>query len=281
MDDLSNDIFKDEKKGVARLFRKLPKKVRIVIFILSFVITYAGGIISRPLFDRVYVNFVKQDHNSGVQIGKVEGTNTINFGTNSNCPFKFCSNFKDEKWMNMDRFTIVQDNPMVLKSPNTSALPGATLFFNEDVGNFTMLTFLTPLSSPSPNMVVAYGHFLRCIIGDGDYSKISCQINVDYPKAIENWSYLNSEGKLHGKNLRYQISPFTKDNELQIKFSILKVNDNKQVEIKLNDQVPLTWLLPKEFENRIQKEKVGVGLFTAGQDDVEAVFKEFMLDTRI
>lgn len=287
MDELGHEIFKEEEKGVIKFFKKLPKKVRSIIFVLSYLSIFIGGIASRPLFDSLRVsisnNYFKQVGNSNLQIGKVEGANTtINVGTNTNnCPVKFCSDFKDNKWKYKERFVNVQEDPLILKSPNSSALPGATMFFDEAVGNFTMQAFVTPMASPSANLAIAYGHFLRCILGDGDYSKVSCQINTSYPNAIENWSYLDADGELHGRNLRYQISHFSKGSELQVRFGLLKVNDRTQVEIKLNDQAPLDWYFPKEFENRTQREKVGIGLFTAGEDDVKAVFKQFQLDPHI
>lgn len=287
MDELGHEIFKVEEKGFVKYLRNLiPKKLRKSFYIILIIGSFFGGYKSRPFIDQKISLANIGTNQTGLFNfsfgGKVEGANTsADNEMRPNCIYKFCSNFEDEKWSYKDRFITVQTDPLILKSPNTSSLPGATLFYNEDVGSFTMQTFITPLASPSANMVVAYGHFLRCIIGDGDYSKISCQINTAYPKAIENWSYFSSEGTLHGKHLHYQISPFTKDNELQIKFSMLKVNDKTQIEIKLNDQVPITWFLPEEFEDRTQREKVGIGLFTAGQDDVEAVFKQFQLDPHI
>lgn len=287
MDKLVHDVFKEEEKGVIKFFKKLPKKARSIVFALFCISIFVSGIASRPLFDRLRItisnNYFKQDGNSNLQIGNVEGANTtINFGASgNNCPVKFCSDFKDGKWKYKERFINIQDDPLILKSPNSSALPGATMFFDEAVGNFTMQAFVTPMASPSANLAIAYGHFLRCIIGDGDYSKVSCQINTTYPTTTESWSYFDSDGVLHGRNLRYQLSQFSKNNELQVKFSILKINGRTQIEIKLNDEVPMDWLLPKDFENRTQKEKVGIGLFTAGEDNVEAVFKQFQLDPHI
>lgn len=286
MDDIGKDLFKEEKRGVVKSFKKLPKWLRMFLFVSLLIFDFIGGLSARPLFDRLNINlfnsYVKQNGNSNIQIGKVAGTNTtVNIGDDDNCPVKFCSKFTDGKWQYIDRFSVIQEDPLILKSPSSKSLPGATMYFSEEVGNFTMQAFITPMASQSANISVAYGHFLRCIIGDGDYSKIACQINVDYPKSIEKWSYLNSEGKLYGRNQHYQISHFPEKNELQIRFKFMKINDSTQIEIKINDQIPMTWNLPREFENRTKREKVGIGLFTAGQDDVSAVFKLFQLDPNI
>lgn len=284
MKDTKQEIFREEEKRLVKIFRRIPKNIRLFIYILSLFICFSGGFSSRPFFDNLHIenitNHFSVKGNSNVSIGKVEGVETVNIGTN-NCLFKYCSNFQDDKWKYKERFNILQEDPLIVKSPNSKSLPGATMFYDEEVGNFTMQAFLTPMSTPSANLALAYGHFIRCIIGDGDYSKISCQMNSTYPSTVENWSYFDSIGKLYGRNQHYQISRFLVNNEIQIKFSILKVNDRKQIEIKINDQVPMNWFIPKEFENRTQREKVGIGLFTAGQDDVKAVFKQFQLDPHI
>lgn len=287
MNELTDEIFKEEEKGLAKYYKKfIPKRLRIYVYFIFLVVSFVGGYDSRPFIEQK-INSQKAGvlQNGLINFfigGKVKSAETSVYQENkSSCPFKYCSDFKDDKWEYKERFTVIQDDPLVLKSPNTQALPGATMFFGQEVGNFTSQMFITPLASPSANLSVVYGHFLRCIIGDGDYSKISCQINAAYPKTIEDWRYFDSNGNIHGRYLRYQIAHFSKGNELQLRFSILKINDRTQIEIKLNDQVPLDWFLPEEFEKRIKMEKVGVGLFTAGEEDVEAVFKQFQLDPHI
>jgi len=282
VDDLSKEIFKEEKKEVIKTVRKFPKWLRVFLFILVYIV----GLATRPLFDHFLINVqnnnVKQNGKTNVNIGQVAGTNTmINIGSDDKCPVKFCSKFKDGNWQYFDRFSVIQDDPLILQSPNSKKLPGATMYFSEEVGNFTMQTFITPLATLSANISVAYGHLLRCIIGDGDYIKTACQLNTDYPTSVENWSYFDSQGNLHGRNQQYQKSSFSVNNELQIRFEMSKIDGRTKIDVKLNDQVPMSWLLPKKFENRAQMEKVGIGLFTAGQDDVKAVFKHFQLDPHI
>lgn len=280
MDEFSKEVFKEEKRTLAKYFLKLPKLLRWVLFFLYTIIPFILGFVIGKY--NINLNNFIQKGAYIININKVEGTSTINVAPQiSSCSVKFCSDFKDGLWQYEDRFVKIQDDPLILKSPHTSALPGATMFYNEAIGNFTAETFITPEASTSANLVVAYGHFVRCIIGDGDYTKVSCQVNGDYPKAIESWSYIDKDGQLHGRYEQHQISPFSPNQELQLQFGLEKVGTSTVITIKLNDQVPLEWKLPKSFEGKTQIEKVGVGLFTTNFDDVQAVFKKFQLDPHI
>lgn len=281
MTEFDSELFKKQRKTLTQGLQKLPKFLQWVIFsiytICALMFGYLGGKNNISLN-----NFIHIERNIFSFGGKVAGTETDNSSPPLvTCVVKFCSDFLDDTWLNFDRFQKIQDDPLILKSPNTPALPGATMFFNNDVENFSANIFITPEATTSANLVVAWGHFIRCIIGDGDYSKVSCQINEDYPKKIEAWSYMDNEGELHGKNLRYQLSSFSPNQELQIKFEIEKVGDDKIISLKLNDHVPLLWKFPKGFIAKTKIERVGVGLFTTRYDDVQAVFKKFQLDPHL
>lgn len=277
MDELSKELFKDERKEVIKQFGHLPKSIKWLLFIIYTAGVFAGGV----KIGNLNLHFNVFAPKGGTSVN-VEGAKTVNVNTQpSSCPAKFCSDFKDGSWKYKDRFIPIQDDPLILKSPHSSALPGATMFYDNDIGSFTSETFITPEATISANLVVAYGHFIRCIIGDGDYTKVSCQINEAYPKEVESWSYLDKDGQLHGRNLQYQSSPFSSNKELQIQFGIQKIKDVTIITIKLNDQVPLEWRLPKSLEGKTQIEKVGVGLFTTNYDDVQAIFKQFQLDPHL
>jgi hypothetical protein len=278
MNEFVDEAFKEQKKSVFKFLTKLPKIVKWALFTIYTLLVFFGGRISRNF--SFNLNVISQSGKNTVQVGTVEGDATINYGVNS-CPVKFCSNFKDGSWEYIERFIKIQDDPLILKSPNSAALPGATMFYKEDVGNFTAEAFITPEATTSANLAVAWGHLIRCIIGDGDYTKISCQVNEAHPKEIETWSYIDKDGQLHGRHEQHQLSPFSPGKELQVKFEIQKINNITMLRIKLNDHVPLEWQLPKAYEGRTQREKVGIGLFTTNFDDVEAVFKRFQLDPHL
>lgn len=285
MDNLEKDLFSEEFKETKKFYHKLPKPLRIIVFFVFIVswtfLSFYGGV----KFDSLHINLNNNKQsghdNTQIGIGSVQGTSTINLNSSNTCPVKFCSNFKDSKWENLDRFIKLQDDPLILESPHSAALPGATMFFPEEVGKFAMEVFITPQASNSANLVLAYGHFARCIIGDGDYTKISCQINEAYPKAVESWSYIDNDGKLYGKYEQHQIASFSPNKELQIRFSLDLIDTYPNLTVKINDQTPLNWKIPKDFQNRTQREKIGIGLFTTKFDDVQAVFKQFRLDPHL
>lgn len=220
---------------------------------------------------------------SGVQQIGIINTNQNNvLSAQSQCPFKYCSDFKDGKWKDFDQFIVIQNDPLlILKSPNNPRKPGATMYYEQDVGNFTSEFFVTPMASVSANLAFAYGNLTRCIIGDGNYQSISCQINEDYPKAPKDWTYFDKEGKLHGKISQWQLSKFEPNRELQLRFEFQKIEENESIIIKINDQAPLIWKLPKKFQRLVKLDKVGISLFTTNYDDVQAVFKQFRLDPHL
>lgn len=274
MNGTREEAFRKENKSVVSFIRKLPSLIRWFLYIFSYLIIivisyWAGKNNFNPKNFLVIVGFNN----------KVEGMNSEGppYPTNT-CVVKYCSDFKDGLWQYEDRFVTIQKDPLILKSPNTQALPGATMFFKNSVGDFTANITIIPEATVSANLAVAWGHFIRCIIGDGDYSKISCQVNTSYPKEIESWSYFDKEGILYGKSLQYQLSPFVVDQELQLKFEIEGKENSKLIRLKLNDHVPIEWKIPNKYSDKSKTEKVGVGLFTTEFDDVQAVFKNFQLD---
>lgn len=276
-EELSKDVFKEQRKGLAKYFHKLPKSLRWLLFIASYVVTLLTGNKLPPLnLNLNQLGIVNIQSNQ-----KVEGAQTSIYNS---CPVKFCSDFGDKSnWTNIERFVALQDAPLILKSPNSSSLPGATMFYNQSVGSFSMQTSIIPESTVSANIVVAYGHLLRCIVGDSDYSTISCQINDAYPKKIEDWSYIDTEGGLHGKNKQYQFAspPLSPNKELHLQFGMGKINGITTINIQLNEEVPLQWKLPTNLEGTDTNDFVGLGLITNNLDDVQAVFKKFQLDPHL
>lgn len=281
---IENELQKEVKPELRKFFLRLfqskywnwLKKPLVIILILHYlvgIVSLKTGIvnINLDLLNRSNTNI------SGIQ--QVGDNNSVVLSVNTQCLSRFCSDFKkDDDWIGKNKFIPVQQDPLILKSPNSKALPGATMFYKEDVGNFTVKAFINPQATSSANLVLSYGSFYRCIIGDSDYELITCQINQSYPKVPEDWSYIDKEGGMHGKNKQFQKRPFKPKDELEIKFEQRKSADNAIISIKLNEQVPAEWVLPKKFQGLTRREKIGIGLITNIYDDAQAIFKQFELN---
>lgn len=287
MDDLEKDLFAEEKKETLRFFRKFPKPLRRTIYGFRIFLEIAGalgliGIATGSLIFNISITNILGAHTSNIaQNQKADNGGTVinNFGTINNC--QNCSNFKDGKWKDIDRFKKISDDPLTLKSPNSLALPGAVMFYNQSVKNFTMQAVLTPQATTSANLLVQYGNFSKCIIGDANYSFISCRINTAYPSNEAVWSYIDKDGGLHGNSEQHQMSSFEPTQDLQLKYEIRDSGSNRIISIKINEKPPVEWKLPEKYANKDLSDKVGLGLFTTKYDDVQAVFKQFQLDPHL
>lgn len=274
------ETLKPEISKFKRQWKKIPRVAKIAILITAFIfqpfvlkqlglITFNVSLLNG--FSTKY--FIWQSGNNNL-VAPVLSDST-------KCIVRYCSDFEVDDWIGEKNFIVVQKNPLILKSPSSPQLPGATMYYGANVGNFIANIFLTPQASASPNLVLTYGHFYRCILGDADYSTLTCQINQDYPTVPENWAYFDQDGIIHGKNKRFQISPFKPNKELEIRFSQSEDEDNTKISIKINDQVPVEWILPKKYQRQTQTEKIGIGLITTTYKDVQAVFKHFELDPKL
>lgn len=285
MDNLIKDELREGFKPEIHWFRKklhsvIPRTLRkplfVTVFILSLLldmliaIGIKQGIITintTTLINTNYSHVIQQSGNN----------NKVVLSEATECLSRFCSDFADDKWTDKERFILVQKDPLVLKSPNSISLPGATMYYKEEVGSFTAQIFITPQASISANLTLTYGRFYRCILGDSDYKIISCQINQGYPTIPENWSYFDEDGIMYGKNKRYLIRPFESNKEMQIRFEQKENNGNTIISIKINNQVPAEWILPKRHQGQTLREKVGLGLISTTYGDSQAIFKRFEL----
>ncbi|MBU1000241.1 hypothetical protein KKE78_02500 [Patescibacteria group bacterium] len=291
MDNFITDEIKQEFKPESRWFRKIwrktiPTKLRKPIFVGIFILSLIISILTIIGIWQGVVNFnlsllnKSVSNQSGIQ--QSGNNNSIVLSANTQCLSRYCSDFKkDDDWVGKNKFVPIQEDPLILKSPNSEALPGATMFYKKDVGNFTAKAFISPQATSSANLVLSYGSFYRCILGDADYELITCQINQSYPKVPEDWGYFDKDGGLHGRNKQYQKRPFQSQNELEIRFEQRTDANNTIISIKLNEQVPAEWILPKKFQGLTRSEKIGIGLITNAYDDAQAIFKHFELNSQL
>lgn len=286
MDNLKESLFKEEQKETLKWFKKLPRWLRRLTWGVVILLDVIGalsviGLATGTLIFNTLVFNILGEHTSIInQNQKVDNGSTVNnyFEASDACPN--CSDFKDGKWENIERFHKISDNPLILKSPNSSKLPGAVMFYKKNVKNFSMQTILTPQATTSANLLVQYGNFTKCIIGDANYSFISCRVNTAYgsSKIKEIWSYIDKDGGLHGNAEQHQISSFEPNQDLQLKYEIRDAGPDRIISIRINEKVPVEWKLPKQFAYKDVSDKVGIGLFTTKFDDVQAVLKQFRLD---
>lgn len=280
--DLSQE-FKPETQWFKKLVHKLiPKGLRKPIFVTLLITHLIYGALTFVGVKLGVINFNFQTFNTSLSnqsgIQQFGNSNSVVLAEKTQCLSRYCSDFRDKKWLGIDKFIIIQEEPLILKSPSTLQLPGATMFFNESVGNFISTSFVTPQASSSANLVFSYGHFYRCILGDSDYEQISCQINQGYPNVPEQWAYIDQSGIIYGKYQKYQTRPFEMNKELEVRFEQREDSNNTIISIKINNQVPADWILPKDYQKKTLRENIGLGLITNKYNDAQGVFKHFELE---
>lgn len=281
--ELQEEVKPEVKKILHRIFHsryfRWLKEPLAIILIIHYI---AGFIAVKTGTVDIHLDFLKR---SNVNISGIQQTgngNQVNvLAAQTQCLFKYCSDFKDGKWKYQEEFKKIQDNPLILESPNNPVKPGATMYYDQEVGHFTLETIVAPMATASANLAIAYGKLTRCIIGDGSYQSIACQINESYPKEPKDWSYFDEKGNLYGRFSQFQISKFEPGKELQIRYEYKNIDGNDTITIKLNDHVPLVWRIPKRFQGIVKTDMVGLSLFTTKYDDVQAVFKSFNLDSNL
>lgn len=290
-----NDLIKTELaeeikpylRNLLKLTRRLiPSKVRkflIYSYLLISLITFVVGGVGIKLG---VVNFNFQHlQNANIldsSIQQIGDNNTLVLSEKTQCLSQYCSDFEFEDWYNIGKFSLVQEKPLILKSPNSPQLPGATMFYKgHKARNFIAKIFITPLATRSANLVLAYGSLYRCILGDSDYKIITCQINQTFPRIPEEWGYFDKEGIIHGKAKHYQTRSFEPEKELDLRFEQREDGRDTIISIKINDQVPAEWILPKKFQDIVKLDDIGLGLITTRYDDVQAIFKHFELDPKL
>ena len=281
VNELKKELKPDEKR-IKKIWSKIPRFFKILILLIAIIFL----LFMEPMLLKQMglITFSKNFniHQSGKNIVQQWGNNnTAVLPGETQCYVHACSNFESENWIGKNSFVTVQENPWMAKSPSSLQLPGATTYYKDSVGNFTAKIFVTPQASKSANLVLAYGHFYRCIIGDSDYQLLTCQINLAYPKIPEDWSYFDTDGTLHGEYKRYVKRPFEQNKELEIRFEQREQDDKTIISIKLNNQEPAEWTLPQAWYKTTLSEQIGVGLIKTSYGETQATFKRFELSPQI
>lgn len=282
--EIIKELVKPERKDLRKIISKTPAWVRYLLVGLIFTATVLIGgskmhiiIFNKDILKNIRSNFsINFLSNSNQTILSVQAENP------KKCPADFCNffqNFKDDtEWTNKQSFTVIRENPLLLEASSSALSPGAIVNYNVSVSNFILRLLVTPLASPSANLSISYGTLYRCIIGDGGYREIGCQINKDYPHKPERWVYVNSDGEEMGKSLQ-QYSPWNINEDLNIKFSYTRTNSEGVIEIQVNSNNPVNWKLKSNQVRKSQKENIGIGLIDPNlKHNIQAIFKSFMLD---
>lgn len=204
----------------------------------------------------------------------------------------YCSDFKDlEKWLGSDQLVVDKDRNL-FKAPADNARAGAIMFYDKEVYTSFKAKFeIIPLSNDEANIVIQFGSLLRCMIGDGNYKTLGCQINKLFPTEKADWTYVTVDGE-DVRNSFQNVG--SKGFEPKTKLIITWQQEIEENSRMVNVGITLNYFPPDSntptehsfkqnfklpFVGKDLKGKIGVGLLDPRRTGaIEAKFLDFQLD---